>query len=172
MKDGLTPRQIEVLKGIGDGFTTKEIARKMYRSPKAVEKHREALYRIFKVQGIVRLARIAIAFGISSLCLMLVCCAASRRPKTTTATLAWNHDPNALSYIVYVSTDANTYYYGPKFALSALPTPNTSVRVQNLTVGTKYYFTVYGKNQTSWPMTPSFAWVAQQWPNNAPAPSP
>lgn len=173
MKDGLTKRQTEVLKGIGDGLCTKEIAQKMKASPKTVERYRTQLSHMFNAPyNQVKLARIAIKMGISSLCLALLCCGAARKPKTTTATLTWNHDPNAMSYVLYVSTDTNLYYYGPKFATLALPTPNASVRVQNLTVGKTYFFMVYAKNQASWPMTPAFAWVGKQWPVNAPAPIP
>lgn len=79
MKDGLTKQQIAVLKGIGDGLSTSEIADKMKLSPKSVEGYRLDLNAIFKSEhNSVKLARIAIAFGLSSLC--MTCMAAAAQP--------------------------------------------------------------------------------------------
>lgn len=110
---GLTPKQIEVLKAIGDGFNTKEIARKMNTSTKNVEYHRANLCNIFKVAGSVRLARIAIGFCLSSLC--LVCMAAAAQPLLVVSNpppvvqLAWSPSVGAASYSVYYGIGSGQY---------------------------------------------------------------
>jgi DNA-binding CsgD family transcriptional regulator len=62
----LTTRQREVLICIGMGLSTREIAAKLFRSPKAVEGHTQALIRIFGGRR-VHLARIAIAAGLTDI---------------------------------------------------------------------------------------------------------
>ena len=76
---GLSKRQLAVLKGIGDGLTTKEIAGQMNISFKAVEEHRTKIRNIFpRLDGPVKMAKLAIAFGLSTLC--LVCMTAAAQP--------------------------------------------------------------------------------------------
>lgn len=112
---GLTARQIAVLKAIGDGFTTKEIATKMNTSTKTVEYHRANLCNIFKVYGSVRLARIAIASGLSSLC--MVCMAAAAQPLLVVSNpppvvqLAWNPPASGTVsfYNVYYGVGSGQY---------------------------------------------------------------
>lgn len=130
---GLTPKQIAVLKAIGDGFETKEIAWKMKTSPKNVEYHRSRLCDIFDVRGAVQLARIAIAFGISSLCMVCMAAAAQTQP---TLTFGWNvpTDQNwtNLTYRLYYTTTVTT------------PTnqwPLLKVFTNVVQVGTKLYST-------------------------------
>ncbi len=72
--DALYPRAIEefgrrgqVLQGMWDGKCTKEIAVELGVSPKTVEYHREALYRVFKVHNPVSLCRRALVAGVLGL---------------------------------------------------------------------------------------------------------
>lgn len=70
---GLTKKQIAVLKLIGDGLCTKEIAHKMKKSQKTIEGQRARLVAIFpRLNSQVKLARLAIAFGLSTLCLLFM----------------------------------------------------------------------------------------------------
>lgn len=64
---GLTDREREVLKLIGFGLSTSEIADRLHRSVKTVEWHRASLGGKLGVTNRVELARIAIATGIASL---------------------------------------------------------------------------------------------------------
>ncbi len=63
----LTPREREVLKHIGMGLPTAEIARQLHRSVKTIEGHRVALGLKLGVSNRVQLARIAIRSGLSPL---------------------------------------------------------------------------------------------------------
>lgn len=63
----LTPREREVLAGIGRGLTTAEIAKELHRSTKTIEGHRVSLGIKLGVANRVQLARIAIRAGISPL---------------------------------------------------------------------------------------------------------
>ena len=47
-KIGLTPREEEVLELVVKGLTTRQIAEKLYRSPRTVERHRSNLLKKFK----------------------------------------------------------------------------------------------------------------------------
>jgi DNA-binding CsgD family transcriptional regulator len=60
----LSDREIEVLRLIGDGLTTRQIATRLSRTTKTVEAHRAALGRKLGVGNRVQLARIAIEAGI------------------------------------------------------------------------------------------------------------
>lgn len=131
---GLTRKQIAVLKAIGDGLGTKEIARQMKMSNKAVEWNVGKLNVIFKSwHNRVKLARIAIAFGLSSLCLVCMAAAAQTQP---TLTFGWNvpTDQNwtNLTYRLYYTTTVTT------------PTnqwPLLKVFTNVVQVGTKLYST-------------------------------
>jgi hypothetical protein len=112
----LTKRQIAVLAAIGDGFATKEIAAIMKTSPKTVERHRANLYRIFPALATgVKLARLAIGFGLSSLCLM--CVAAAAQPFLVVSNpppqvqLAWSPPTTGVPsfYNVYWGTSSGQY---------------------------------------------------------------
>ena len=63
----LTARELEILKLIGIGLSTAEIAKKLGRSVKTVEWHRVSLGDKLGVTNRVELARIAIAAGLVSL---------------------------------------------------------------------------------------------------------
>jgi two-component system sensor histidine kinase TtrS len=53
----LTPREREILHLVGDGMTTKEIARDLGISPKTVEFHRSHLMRKFEASNMAELVR-------------------------------------------------------------------------------------------------------------------
>ncbi len=60
----LTERELEVLRLIGLGFTTAEIAKQLFRSAKTIEGHRLSLGYKLGASGRVELARIAIESGL------------------------------------------------------------------------------------------------------------
>ncbi len=60
----LTARQIEVLRGLADGLTLKQIARAMEVSPKTVEFHRAKLSERLGIKDIPGLARYAARMGL------------------------------------------------------------------------------------------------------------
>ncbi|HLJ92535.1 MAG TPA: response regulator transcription factor [Gemmataceae bacterium] len=62
----LTPRQREILQLIGEGHTTKEIARMLHVSPKTVETHRTQLMERLDIHDIAGLVRYAIRAGVLS----------------------------------------------------------------------------------------------------------
>jgi len=65
--DGLTARERDVLRLIGYGLSTADIAKVLHRSVKTIEWHRVALGNKLGVTNRVELARIAIAAGVSGL---------------------------------------------------------------------------------------------------------
>jgi len=56
----LTDRELEILKEIVSGFTTKEIAEKLYISHRTVETHRVNIMRKLEVHNVAELVKIAI----------------------------------------------------------------------------------------------------------------
>jgi DNA-binding NarL/FixJ family response regulator len=60
----LTPRQREILQLIGEGHSTKEIARILHVSPKTVETHRTQLMERLDIHDIAGLVRYAIRAGV------------------------------------------------------------------------------------------------------------
>jgi DNA-binding NarL/FixJ family response regulator len=60
----LTPRQLEVLRMIADGRTTKEIAQALYISVKTVESHRAQLMDRLNIHDVAGLVRHAIKVGL------------------------------------------------------------------------------------------------------------
>lgn len=60
----LTARELEILRHIGEGLSTADIARKLHRSVKTIEWHRVSLGNKLGVTNRVELARIAIAAGL------------------------------------------------------------------------------------------------------------
>lgn len=63
----LTTREIEILRLIGEGLSTADIAKELHRSVKTIEWHRVALGTKLGVSNRVELARIAIRAGLVSL---------------------------------------------------------------------------------------------------------
>lgn len=61
----LTPRQREILKLIGEGLSTREIASRLHRTVKTVESHRLALGKKLGARNRVQLAMQAIRFGLT-----------------------------------------------------------------------------------------------------------
>ncbi len=61
----LTEREFEVLAHLGEGLSTAEIAKRLYRSPKTVEWHRRSLGVKLNAANRVQLARIAIRAGLT-----------------------------------------------------------------------------------------------------------
>ena len=61
---GLTPRQIEVLVYLGQGFTVKEVASKMYLSEKSIDSHKYRIMKKLDIHDRVHLARFAIREGL------------------------------------------------------------------------------------------------------------
>lgn len=61
----LTEREFEVLAHLGEGLSTAEIAKRLYRSPKTVEWHRRSLGVKLGAANRVQLARIAIRSGLT-----------------------------------------------------------------------------------------------------------
>lgn len=60
----LTPREQEVMRLLAEGFAVKEIAAKLYISPKTVENHRSNLMRKLGLRNAIELARYAARLGL------------------------------------------------------------------------------------------------------------
>ncbi|MDE2372533.1 MAG: response regulator transcription factor [Burkholderiales bacterium] len=60
----LSPRQIEVLRLVAEGCSTKEIARKLDLSPKTVDIHRAQLMQRLDIHDVAGLTRFAVRVGI------------------------------------------------------------------------------------------------------------
>ena len=60
----LTPRELEVMRLIAKGLSTKEIAGVLHRSPKTIDAHRTSLMRKLNIDDRVELTRYAIREGI------------------------------------------------------------------------------------------------------------
>lgn len=63
----LTPRQLEVLRLVATGHTTREIARRLRRSAKTVETHRGEVMKRLGLHDVVRLVRYAARVGLAPL---------------------------------------------------------------------------------------------------------
>jgi len=66
-KTGLTIREIEVISSIAEGLTTKQIAERLFISPKTVNNHRNNIYNKLQIKNSVELVRYAIKSKIISL---------------------------------------------------------------------------------------------------------
>lgn len=64
LKGKLTPRQLEVLTLVAEGFTTGEIATHMGIAYKTVEVHRLEIARRLHIKGVALLTRKAITMGL------------------------------------------------------------------------------------------------------------
>jgi DNA-binding NarL/FixJ family response regulator len=62
--DQLTSRELEVLRGVVQGYTSKQIAGDLGISHRTVETHRESLMRKLKIRSVAELTRFAIETGI------------------------------------------------------------------------------------------------------------
>lgn len=62
--NSLTPRELEVMRLIAKGLSTKEIAGVLHRSPKTIDAHRTSLMRKLDIDDRVELTRYAIREGI------------------------------------------------------------------------------------------------------------
>lgn len=60
----LTRRQVEVLRGISEGLTSKEIAERLNLSPRSIEAYRWSLYKRLGVKGTAGLVRYAVRAGL------------------------------------------------------------------------------------------------------------
>ncbi len=62
--ESLSPRENEVLRGIVDGGTSKEIARTLDVSPRTIEVHRHNVMSKMNAKSIAELVRMAVALGV------------------------------------------------------------------------------------------------------------
>ena len=65
--DRLTPRQVEVLRLVADGYRTREIATRLQLSVKTVESHRGEIMKRLAIHEVVGLVRYAIRVGLVAL---------------------------------------------------------------------------------------------------------
>jgi len=63
----LSPREVEVLSHIADGFSNKEIAAKLCVSMRTVETHRERIMRKLDIHSVAELTKYAISKGITKI---------------------------------------------------------------------------------------------------------
>lgn len=100
--DGLTRRQLDVLRLYADGLTTIAIARQLGISDKTVEYHRIRIYNIMNIKCLSQMVKLAIGFGLTSaLCLIL---------HAGTVDLVWTN-PNSgtnLGVNIYYTTNLTT----------------------------------------------------------------
>ena len=109
--DGLSPKQIKILGWIGDGLTMKEIAMKSGLKQKGAEYHARVIKAMLNPRSPAELVKMAIGFGLTTLCLML--CALPARAAAPTNTvpivLAWDNPTNSsLVYRIYFTTNVAT----------------------------------------------------------------
>ena len=62
--DSLTPRQVEVLRFVADGYRTREIASRLKLSVKTVESHRGEIMKRLGIHDLVNLVRYAMRVGL------------------------------------------------------------------------------------------------------------
>ena len=62
--DPLSPRELEVVKLIGEGFTSEEISEQLYISKKTVDRHRANVLEKLGMRNRVELTRYAIRRGL------------------------------------------------------------------------------------------------------------
>jgi DNA-binding NarL/FixJ family response regulator len=60
----LTPREQEVMRLLAEGFTTREIARRLFISPKTVENHRANIMKKLDLRTTIDLVRQAARLGL------------------------------------------------------------------------------------------------------------
>jgi DNA-binding NarL/FixJ family response regulator len=64
----LSPRQIEVLRMIAEGLTTRQMAERLALSSKTIETHRSAVTRRLGIREVAGLVRYAVRVGLASQC--------------------------------------------------------------------------------------------------------
>ena len=62
--DALTPREQEVMRLLAEGFSVREVAEKLFISPKTVENHRSNIMRKLDLHGTIELVRYAARLGL------------------------------------------------------------------------------------------------------------
>ena len=60
----LTPREIEIIRHLSDGFSTKEIANKLFISDKTVERHKTNLLKKMQLRNTAQLVKAAVENGL------------------------------------------------------------------------------------------------------------
>ena len=60
----LTPREQEIMVSLAEGLSTKQIAEKIFISPKTVENHRSNIFRRLNLHSTIELIRYAARLGI------------------------------------------------------------------------------------------------------------
>ena len=63
----LTARETDVLRGIADGLSNKEIAARYGISPRTVESHRESLMRKLEIRSVAGLTKLAVEAGLTAI---------------------------------------------------------------------------------------------------------
>ena len=66
LPDGLTARQVDVLRLLADGKSNKQIAAELRLSPVTIERHLSTVYRKLGLGGRVEAARYAVAHGLAA----------------------------------------------------------------------------------------------------------
>jgi DNA-binding NarL/FixJ family response regulator len=66
-EDVLSPRQVEILQGIADGLSTKQVARELGITQKTVHNHLNAIYRRLDTQSLTHAVLSAVRLGIIDL---------------------------------------------------------------------------------------------------------
>ena len=67
LHEPLTPRELEVLRHVADGMSSKDISEHLFISPKTVENHRTSIMSKLGLSNAVDMTRYAIRHGLSSL---------------------------------------------------------------------------------------------------------
>ncbi|MDP1623766.1 MAG: response regulator transcription factor [Bacteroidales bacterium] len=60
----ITPREIEIIGYLSDGYSTKEISDKMFISNKTVERHKSNLFKKMKLRNTAQLVKVAVENGL------------------------------------------------------------------------------------------------------------
>lgn len=61
--ESLSNREVDVLRMLGDGLTTRQIAQKLHRSPKTIDSHRENIKRKLNCRNVAELLREAVRWA-------------------------------------------------------------------------------------------------------------
>ena len=167
IRDGLSAVQIAVIKHVGDGLTTKEIASALGRSPKTVAWHLSKIYRIMKMKSLSDLVKLAIGFGLTTLCVTL--CAQGAPPVFLVPS-----NPPPVVQLAWTSAGFGLTNYNLYYGVGSLQYTNKTAlgNVTNATVtlparGVTFYFAVTANAQG---LESGFSNEANYTPPNPPAP--